>query len=654
MQHGGSGQPTKGRRTTRPKARKAPAARVSTTDFEAQVATLARELKEAREQQKATGEILASIAESITDAKPVFDAVARNLRRLFDTRLVVVQVLKDEMIYLAAAGSESQFKLLSRHFPQALDSNTGGGRAMLSKQVCQFVPVLGNLAAPLAIQEFARELDFNSVIFAPMIRGGKVIGALGAARRESRPFIEGEVALIKDFANQAVIAIENVQLFEAEQQRSRELSESLEQQTATSEVLKVISSSPGELEPVFNAMLENATRICGAKFGILALSEGHAFRTAALYGAPPAFAEARQREPVISPGPGTSFHRAATTRHPAQIADIRAEPAYIRDPGRYGVLDLAGARTMLSVPMLKEHKLVGMIGIYRQEVRPFTDKQIELLQNFAAQAVIAIENARLLNELRESLQQQTATADVLKIISRSPGDLQPVFQTMLEKAIDICEAKFGMLFRLHDGAVRVIVSLGVPEALDRSFQEDQPPEDAPVMRAVRTKQLVHVIDFTKEHAYITRHPVAVVAAEVAGIRTLLVVPMLKGSELVGLFSIYRQEVRPFNEKQIELVQNFAAQAVIAIENARLLNELRQSLQRQTATADVLKVISRSTFDLQTVFQTLIESAARLCDAHRANISRIHDGRFQHVAVYGFEEGYLSICSPTLCCSIEAQ
>ena len=354
-------------------------------------------------------------------------------------------------------------------------------------------------------------------------------------------------------------------------QRTDDLTESLEQQTATSEVLSVISSSPGELEPVFQAMLENATRICEAKFGTLYRFDGNACEFAAGVRLPPELDEFQRSRGRFQPIPGGMLDRVMRTKQVSHTADDAADP----NPGPPA--RLAGARSNVIVPMLKDDFLIGAIAIFRQEVRPFTDKQIELLKNFAAQAVIAIENTRLLNELRQSLEQQTATADVLRVISSSPGELLPVFEAMLESATRICEANFGGMFRLENGAVRMVTRHRVPERLSEFLQKhgDSFGPLHPWSRLIQSRRTLHIADYSNDRAYLERDPVAIAGVELGGIRTLLAVPMLKDDELVGFVTIFRQEVRPFTEKQIELVSNFANQAVIAIENARLLNELRQ-------------------------------------------------------------------------------
>ncbi|HEV2717466.1 MAG TPA: GAF domain-containing protein, partial [Terriglobales bacterium] len=420
---------------------------------------------------------------------------------------------------------------------------------------------------------------------------------------------------------------------------TRERDEALEQRTATAEVLKIISTSPTQLQSVLEVVVRSAARFCKADDVTIFELDGQDIRVAAHWGAVPhlGILEIGFRFPCTR---GSVAGRTVLERRPVHVSDLQAEAEDF--PEGSALARRLGHRTIAGVPLLREGVAVGTIQLRRTEVNPFTDKQIALLETFAAQAVIAIENTRLLNELRGSLDRQTATSEVLSVISSSPGELQPVFQAMLENATRLCEAKFGALQLRENGAFRVAAMHNPPPAYAEARRQNPlivPSAHNALGRVIATKQLVHITDYTQELAYKQRDPLAVSIVELAGARTLVIVPMLKEGELIGNFVLYRQEVRPFTEKQIALLTNFAAQAVIAIENTRLLNELRQSLQQQTATADVLKVISRSAFDLQTVLDTLVQSAARLCDAESASIHRPQDNSYPYVASYGLSPEY---------------
>ena len=428
----------------------------------------------------------------------------------------------------------------------------------------------------------------------------------------------------------------------------RERDEALQQQAATSEVLRVISNSPGDLELIFRSILVTANRICEAHFGTIFRYDGKALVVTAWDGVPPEYLALVQSAPILvneRTATATATGRAAKSKQVIHIADISTE--LVRTEGeelRARLVELGGVRTILAVPMLKDAEPIGVFTIYRQEVRPFTDKQIELLKSFAAQAVIAIENARLLNELRErtddlseSLQQQTATADVLKIISRSAFDLQTVFETLVKSAAQLCEADAVALHRPMGETYPWVASLGYSREYE-DYMTDHPivpNRDNILGHALLERRAVQITDPQSDPEFTSS-----IIPSISGMRTVLGVPLLRESTPIGVIVLNRRTVRPFTDKQIELVTTFADQAVIAIENVRLFeaeqqrtSELRGSLEQQTATAEVLRVISSSPGELQPVFQAMLENATRICEAKFGVLNLYENGALRMGAMH---------------------
>ena len=643
---GGNRKPAPKRRAREPKDEAPRATRASAANIQKTIAALTSELKEAREQHTATADVLNVIASSPGDLAPVFDAVVERAMRLCEANHGHVYTYDGEFFNLAVAhGEQSYVDWIKQSGPRLATSSLTFPRIVAGKLVVH----IGDITAEPSYRSgektrahtIVEKFGIRTLLSVALRKDDILLGTIVLYRQEPRPFTDKQIELVQNFAAQAVIAIENGRLLS-------ELRESLQRQTATADVLKVISSSPGELAPVFQAMLENATRLCDAKFGSMYLCEGEgSLRIVALHGAPAAFAEERRRNPIVRPGPDSGLGHIMRTKQTLEVPDLTTTKAYLeRDPLRVAQVELAGARTYLAVPLLKENELFGAITVYRQEVRPFTDKQIELVQSFAAQAVIAIENARLLNELRqrthdlsESLEQQTATSEVLKVISSSPGELDPVFNSILDNAVRICGAHFANLV-LYDGVnLRVSAMHNAPLEFEKIRKANPivPLKGSAVATLLETKQKLHILDLAKIPAF-AKSPLITAARA----RSMLAVPMLKEDDFVGAINIYRQEVKPFTDKQIALLENFAAQAVIAIENTRLLSELRETLERQTATSEVLSVISSSPTDAQPVFDMIAESAARLCEAQYCFVYRF-DGELLHfVAHYGLTPDVLEM------------
>jgi GAF domain-containing protein len=563
---------------------------------ETKIVRLTRELAEAQEQQRASSELLRAISQSDFQLQAVLQSVAENAARLCRSDGAVIFQLEDGVYrFVAGYSLVPAFLEIEQQAVISPGSETLIGRAAITRKVVRIDDALTD--SLYEKKEDAKVEGNRSMIGVPLIRDAEPVGVIGLGRRRLDPFGEREIEIATTFAAEAVVAIESTRLL-------HELRQSLDRQTAASDVLQVISASAGDLEPIFATMLEKAVRICDATFGNIYRWDGEALHLLASYNTPPALAEARKHSPLRS-YPNTPVGRMVAHKAAVHSADMTVTPGYIDrgDPGAVDAVELGGVRTLLAIPMLKENELIGSFSVYRQEVRPFSEKQIELVKNFAAQAVIAIENARLLSELRQrttdltdALEQQTASSDVLSIISNSAGELQPVFDAILANATRLCGASFGTLWLYeNDGQIRMAAFHGRLPGDLRGWRVGtmyRPKASVPIARVFQTHKPVQILDLKEDRSYIEADPLAVASVDVGGIRSLIAVPMIKGGTIIGAMTIYRREVRSFSDKQIAVVANFAAQAVIAIENARLLSELRERTDQLAAQSQDLAKLNQ--------------------------------------------------------------
>ncbi|MGZ8260215.1 MAG: GAF domain-containing protein, partial [Caldimonas sp.] len=584
-------------------------------------ARLFNQTREALERQTATADILKVIASSPADVQPVLEAIANSSNRLLSGLSTSVLMIVEDVLHLKAFTrvNEESDAMLQAAFPLPLDAYPAGAQ-IRNGAVAEIPDTEINWSSAPGFLAMARKRGFRSLLWAPLMREGVAIGMISVTRVQPGFFPPHHVELLQTFADQAVIAIENVRLF-------NETKEALERQTATSEVLRVISASVTETQPVFDVIAERAVRLTGATFGFVFRFDGELIHMASAYGVNQEGLDATRKAFPMQPGGGSATARAVRDGTVVNLGDVFTDT----DLG-YMTLDiakLAGYRAVLSVPMLREGETVGAIAVTRAEPGRFADHEVDLLETFASQAVIAIENVRLFNETNEALERQTATSEVLKVISGSPTDVQPVLHAVAERAGLLCKAEGSRVWLLVPGEkLRAMAAYGPRFGHDG----DELPLRATsvVGRAFLERGLVHIDDIVP--LLETEFPDVRELHARNHVRTVLAVPMIRDGEAIGVIALLRREVRPFAPAEVGLVRTFADQAVIAIENVRLFNETNQALERQTATAEILRVISESPTDVQPVFDAIARSGARLFKGAMVAVSRPEGGQVRSVAI----------------------
>ena len=613
MQQRGNRRPGKRQRVGKPKALK-PSHR-TITDLQEQLAARTRERNEALEQLAATSEILKVISHSTFELQTVLATLVCSAGRLCQAENVQI-FLRDGDVYRLAAdnGFSPEYEQYAREHPIRPGRNTLVARTALWGKT---VHIHNSLADPEYTYGGQKLGGYRTLLGAPLIRDGNCIGVMALTRSKVHPFTDNQIELVTNFAAQAVIAIENTRLL-------NELRESLQQQTATADVLKVISRSAFDLDSVLSTLVTSAARLCGAERGLIFLREGDLYRMASNFGFSPELETFARANPLPADGTSTTA-RAGAAGEPVQAVDLVADETQGEMARAYQ--RLGGHKTNLGVPLRRDGETIGVFTLTRQVVQAFTPRQIELVQTFADQAVIAIENARLFEEvqaktrdLTEALTYQTGSANILNIIASSPTDVAPVLKAIVESACDLCEAYDAVVMLRNGDELSLGAHYGPIPMSQQRWSNDRTSISG---RAMADRRPVHVQDVLSDEG--ADFAIAREMSRVDGCHTLLGAPLLREGESIGAIVLRRTEVSPFSDKQISLLQTFGDQAVIAIENARLFNETREALERQTATADILKVIASSPDNVQPVFQAIADRSKRLVDALSTTVFTLVDG-----------------------------